>query len=99
MSESNPLVDELQELEQEALAQVEAATDPDALETVRIRFLGRKDGRISGVLRKLGGMDPEVRPVVGAEANRVKQALQEALEAREAVLAAGGGSGESTPWV
>lgn len=95
MSDLNPLVEELRALEREAMAEVDAAADADALEAVRIRFLGRKDGRVSLVLRKLGGMDPAQRPVVGAEANRVKAALQEAMEAREAVFAAGGGSGEA----
>jgi len=94
MRDGNELIQELQTLESEALEAVRDAADADALEETRIRFLGRKDGRISGVLRKLGSMDPEVRPRVGAEANRVKGVLQEALDAREAALSAGAPAGE-----
>ncbi len=94
MSDETTLVDELRTLERQALAAVEAAGDPHELEAVRVEYLGRKDGRISGVLRKLGSLSPEARPVVGAEANRVKGALEAALESRGAALegsAAGAG--------
>ena len=92
MSDENPLVAELRALEAEAVHAVREAADQAALEEVRIRFLGRKEGRISMVLRRLGGMDPAQRPVVGAEANRVKGVLQDLLEEREAEL--GGAFGE-----
>lgn len=82
MSDVESLVGQLQSLEQQARDAVDAASDPAALEAVRIEFLGRKDGRISGVLRGLGSMSPDERPRVGAEANRVKELLESALEAR-----------------
>jgi phenylalanyl-tRNA synthetase alpha chain len=68
------------------------ATDADTLEELRIRYLGRKEGRISGILRGLGGLDPAERPAVGAEANRVKSLVQEAMDARETSLKASAGS-------
>ncbi len=86
MSEIHP-VEALQALEREALGAIEAASDDDALEAVRVEFLGRKDGKISLVLRGLGSMDPSERPAVGQEANRVKESVSAALEAREAALA------------
>ena len=63
------------------------AADNDALEAVRVAFLGRSDGRISSILRGLGTMAPEDRPAVGQRANQVKGAVTEALEARTAELA------------
>jgi len=86
MSREN-LVEALQELEQEALAAVQSAPDDDALEEVRVTYLGRKEGRISAILRRLGDMPPEVRPRVGQEANRVKGVVGAALEARTRELA------------
>ena len=83
------LIEALRTLESAALAAVGAASDPDRLEQVRVEYLGRKDGRISGILRRLGEIDPQERPAVGAEANRVKARLQEELEAREAALGEG----------
>jgi len=88
MSDVDSLIAELQRLEVEALEAVERAEAPEALEAVRIEFLGRKDGRISGVLRGLGGLDPADRPRVGQEANRVKGVLQERIDAVEAALTA-----------
>ncbi len=49
-------------------------------------FLGRKDGRISGILRGLGALSPEERPAVGQLANNVKAAVNEALDEREAAI-------------
>jgi phenylalanyl-tRNA synthetase alpha chain len=98
MSGTEELIGALGALEAEARAQVEAANTPAELEEVRVRYMGRKDGRISGILRRLGEVAPEERPALGARANQVKEALQEALEARGAALAgargaAGGGGG------
>ena len=86
MSSNTSLIDELKGLEAEAGAAIEGATDAAALEEVRIGFLGRKEGRISLILRGLGALDPSERPAVGAEANRIKQALTQALDARGAAL-------------
>ena len=54
MSDAPSLVRDLETVEAQALQDAEQATDTDGLEEVRIRYLGRKDGRISGVLRQLG---------------------------------------------
>ncbi|MEQ9568854.1 MAG: phenylalanine--tRNA ligase subunit alpha [Longimicrobiales bacterium] len=87
MTDAPSLVQQLESLEAQALDDVASAPDADALEAVRIRYLGRKDGRISRVLRGLGGLDPADRPAVGAAANRVKGRLEAALDERGAALA------------
>lgn len=86
MSEPHP-IDALRALEREALDAVAQATDAKALEDVRIDFLGRKEGRISAVLRSLGTLSAEERPALGQEANRVKGVVSDALEARERAFA------------
>ncbi|MEX2531450.1 MAG: phenylalanine--tRNA ligase subunit alpha [Gemmatimonadota bacterium] len=95
MSPNPSLVDELRELEREALSAVDSATREADIQAVKIAFLGRKEGRISGMLRRLGELDPEDRPRVGAEANRVKQRLQGALDERSAALEEGEGAGDA----
>ena len=89
MRDSNSLIATLQRIEDEALAATRAATGTEELEGLRIRYMGRREGRISVILRGLGGVDVAHRPAVGAEANRVKRVLREALEAREADLDGG----------
>ena len=91
MTGNETLIDTLKSLEAEALQALEAAREPGELENLRIRYLGRKEGRISGVLRRLGELPPEDRPAAGAEANRVKKSVQAALEARKKALEEGGG--------
>jgi phenylalanyl-tRNA synthetase alpha chain len=86
MSEEPKTPEELGTLEAKALDAVRSATTLDALNAVRIEFLGRKDGRISRVLRGLGGLPPEERARVGEEANQAKSRLLEVLEARQADL-------------
>ena len=90
MTHQNSLIQTLQELETEALDAIREAPEGDALEVLRISYLGRKEGRISGILRGLGDLAADERPPVGAEANRVKEALQEALAAREAEMSTPG---------
>lgn len=85
MTETHP-IEALKSLEQEALAAIEAAGDAEALEDVRVAYLGRKDGRISLILRGLGTMSAEDRPAVGQEANRVKGVVGSALEERARAL-------------
>lgn len=95
MTDVPSLVKQLEALLAEALGEVSAASDGDALEAVRIRYLGRKDGRISGVLRQLGALDPADRPAVGAAANRVKARLEGALDEAAAALTGEGDPGRA----
>ncbi len=100
MAEEPTLVEALKALEREALQATDAATDLEALQAVRIGFLGRKDGRISLILRRLGELGPDERPQVGAVANRVKQAVVAALEIQQANFSnapAGGGDDLTLP--
>ena len=86
MTHQSSIIQTLQELETEALSAIRAAPEGETLEALRISYLGRKEGRISGILRGLGDLAADERPPVGAEANRVKEVLREALEAREAEM-------------
>ena len=92
MSEVHP-TEALRSLEREALQAISHAADLHTLEEARIAYLGRKDGRISLILRTVGTLAPEERPAVGQEANRVKERVTEALEARERDLAGPAGAG------
>ena len=82
------MIEELAGLERQALAAVREAKDGEALERVRVRYLGRREGLVSGLLRKLGTIDPADRPAVGAAANRTRKTLEKALDERSRELAA-----------
>jgi phenylalanyl-tRNA synthetase alpha chain len=80
------LVEQLSALEHEARAAVARAADARALEQVRVEYLGRKDGRITAVMRVLAELPAEEKPAAGAAANRVKAAIAAQLEARARAL-------------
>jgi len=56
-----------------------------ALQDIRVRFLGKK-GELTGIMKEMGKLSPEERPVVGALANEVKTSLEELFSLRMAEL-------------
>jgi len=71
-----------------ALNEIAAAADLRTLEAVEARFVGRKAGALTDVLRGIGRLPSADRPAVGALANEVRVALEAALAARRAELEA-----------
>lgn len=92
---SPDLLAELKTLEQEAEAEVGRASSAEEVEALRVRYLGRKDGRITGILKQLGSLAPEARPRVGAAANRVKEKVSGFLAERQRAVT--GSAGEPAP--
>ncbi|MDQ8036945.1 MAG: phenylalanine--tRNA ligase subunit alpha [Pedobacter sp.] len=78
---------ELKALVQEAQSLIAAANDMQALEQVRVQFLGKKS-RITELSKALGGMGDEERRAHGAELNEVREAVTSALNARRDGMAA-----------
>ena len=75
----------LDELQEAGLAAIAAAADSDELEAVHVAYLGRK-GELKTMLGGIGALPAEDRPRVGAVGNRVRDALEEAIDARRASL-------------
>ena len=79
------LADRLQQLQTDALAELAAATDARAVEALRASLFGRS-GRLTTLLRGLGGEDPARRPATGKLANAVRAELEVAITDRLATL-------------
>ena len=77
----------LDQFHAESLAAIAAAGSADALEAVRVAFLGRKQGRLRDLQALLGQAAPDQRPVLGKRFNEVRTAVEQALEARQQELA------------
>ena len=73
--------EQLEQLQQEALQEIQAASSQKELNDVRIKYLGKK-GPMTEVLRGMGKLSPEERPVVGELVNTVRTTIQDTLEAR-----------------
>ena len=76
------------QLQDEALADLGAAADANALEAWRVRYLSRKGGALTTAMGVLGTLPREERPAYGQAANEVKNALEAAFTERQDVLKA-----------
>jgi phenylalanyl-tRNA synthetase alpha chain len=72
---------ELQTILDDALKSFAAMNDAVELENVKARYLG-KEGSLTGLLKGLGKLSAEERPVAGARINQVKQQIEAALQDR-----------------
>ena len=76
---------DLDRLKSELVASIEAADTLEALEALRVSVLGKK-GRVSLLMRELGGMAPDERKTAGQALNLVKDAVAAAIDARNTAL-------------
>ena len=75
--------EQLELIRTNAVAEIEAAET--SLEEIRIKYLGKK-GALTAILRGMGSLTPEERPIIGAVANEVRNCIENALEVRGAEL-------------
>ena len=85
MVELADLTRDLEALRDEALASIAAAQDTASLDALELDILGKK-GRLTTVLRGIGGLPVDDRPQIGAVANAVRGSIETALADRGAVL-------------
>ncbi|MDE7010154.1 MAG: phenylalanine--tRNA ligase subunit alpha [Oscillospiraceae bacterium] len=79
--------EQLAKIRAEALSAFEGIRDAAALDELRVRYLGKK-GELTALLKQMGRLTPEERPVMGQLANDVRAALEKALEDCSAKLEA-----------
>lgn len=72
-------------LREEAVAAIGVVESLDDLQKVKVDFLGKK-GKLTAILRGMGGLTPEERPVVGQLANEVRAYLTSMIEKKEKAL-------------
>ncbi len=76
----------LEKIKEEAVAELESIESVQALESFRVKYLGKK-GSLTAVLKGMGSLSPEERPIVGQCANEVRTVIEEKLEATRVQLA------------
>lgn len=76
---------QLEQIKQAAIAALDAAVNPAALDELRVRYLGKK-GELTAVLKQMGKLSAEERPVMGQLANSVRAEIESKLEARKAAI-------------
>ena len=75
------------ELQDQALADIEASDSLQQLDELRVRYLGKK-GEVTAQLKTLGSMEPDQRKAFGQAVNAVRDALTQAILARRKDLEA-----------
>jgi len=73
--------DQLEALRPEAATRIKEAADTAALDAVRIAYLGKK-GALTAILKQMGRLSAEERPVIGQLGNQVKVAIEAMLQER-----------------
>ena len=77
--------EQLEQIKQQALCDLDNAATPAALEELRVKLLGKK-GELTAVLKLMGKLTPEERPIMGQVANAVRAAIEEKLEQRKTAI-------------
>jgi len=71
--------EQLQSIADEALSMLDKVQDMKSLEEIRVMFLGKK-GKLTAILKGMGTLSAEERPVIGQMANDVRNRLEEAVQ-------------------
>ncbi|QGG80075.1 phenylalanine--tRNA ligase subunit alpha [Litorivicinus lipolyticus] len=78
---------DLDQIQNQALDAVASAASVEALESIRVQYLGKK-GELTAQLKALGKMEPEARKAAGQLVNVAKQAVEAAIGERKTLLTA-----------
>src|SRR5690606_24019146 len=78
---------DIEALAARALADIEAADSPQAIEALRVALLG-KSGTVTAQLKRLGTLPADQRKAAGEAINRARDTLSQALSERKASLEA-----------
>jgi len=73
------MLDRIHAIKDRALAEIRDAVDSDAVERLRVRYIGRK-GELTGILRDMANLSEDERPTVGKFANEVKSIITAAID-------------------
>lgn len=78
---------QLEEIRKRAERQLEGSATIEALEELRVAFLGKK-GELTAILKQMGSLSADERPVIGQLANEVRETIENGIEARRGALSA-----------
>lgn len=73
--------EQLEKIQAQAMQELSECGDIKALDDLRIKFLGKK-GELTVILKQMGKLTPEERPIIGQLANKVRSGIEEALTSR-----------------
>ncbi|NMA57292.1 phenylalanine--tRNA ligase subunit alpha [Clostridium cochlearium] len=69
----------IEKIKKNAIEELNNVVDKETIESIRVKYLGKK-GELTKILRGMGGLSPEERPIVGKLANEVRKNIEEIIE-------------------
>lgn len=75
----------MEKLRESAVQAILKAEDVDVLESLRVKYLGKK-GELTGILRQMGSLSAEERPVMGQLANKLREDIESHIDSRKEEL-------------
>ena len=86
-------VEQIEQVEREANAELAAVKTPPELEQFRIKFLG-SNGKVKGLMKLLGPLPKEQKPQFGQKVNALNSSINEAFKSKQTELGSGGQGGQ-----
>ena len=77
--------EQVKQIEKSALEELNSCTELKALEETRVKYLGKK-GELTALLKQMGSLSKEERPVIGSMVNKVRDELEEIISSKEEKL-------------
>ncbi len=79
--------EKLLNLQEVALNEIKDTSSIEVVESLRVKYLGKK-GEITAILKEMGKLSAEERPVIGQIANKVRESLEESISSKKEELKA-----------
>ena len=74
--------EQIVQIKENALKEITSAQESKSLNEVKVKYLGKK-GELTSVLRGMGALSPEERPIIGSLVNEVRAEIENAIEEKE----------------
>ena len=76
--------EEIAKIKQISIEEIKKVQDLKSLNDIRVKYLGKK-GELTAVLRGMGSLSPEERPIIGSFVNDVRDQIEKLIQDREGV--------------
>ena len=77
--------EQIKTIKENAIHEIEVTEDLKILNDLRVKYLGKK-GELTSILRGMGGLSPEERPIIGDAVNKAKEEVEALIAEKEEKL-------------
>ena len=77
--------EQIKQIEKVALEELQNCNELKLLDELRVKYLGKK-GELTALLKMMGGLSKEERPIIGSMVNKVRDELEEIISSKTEIL-------------